>query len=171
LKDQVLIAAGLTALVFVSWRLVVALSNKPAQKGAFVLSPDVLLKPKPFFNEAELLLYNLIRLAVQDQYLVFARVPLWCVLQVEAEGQTRLNLLRHLALKCADLVLVHPGSREVEQIVQLEGVHQEEPGDKARRREIQVAMQAAGVRVTTLNVKSRYTVDQLAQLLGVSVSE
>ena len=96
MKDQVLIAAGLAALVFISWRLVVALSNKPAQKRAFVLSPDVLLKPKPLFNEAELLLYNLIRLAVQDQYLVFARVPLWCVLQVEAEGQTRLNLLRHL---------------------------------------------------------------------------
>ncbi len=80
-------------------------------------------------------------------------------------------MLRHLALKQVDFVLVHPGSRLVEQVVQLEDDPSVDPEDKVRGREIQRIVQAAGIRVTTLKVQPTYTIQQLEQLLGMSDPE
>ena len=91
-----------------------------SQKETFVLPPGVTLRPQPLLTDAELLLYNLIRLAVEDHYFVFARVPLWSVVSVEAEGKARSQVLRQIALKQLDFVLVHPGTKAAEQVVLLE---------------------------------------------------
>jgi len=134
-----------------------------------VLPLGVVLRPQPLLGERELLLYNLIRLAVEDHYLVFARVPLLSFLAVEAEGASRLEVLRHLALKRADVVLVHPGSRVVEQAVQFQdgGSGSEPPTAEASNREVRRILHAAGIRVTTLNIQPAYTVQELERLLGV----
>ncbi|HEX5551203.1 MAG TPA: DUF2726 domain-containing protein, partial [Nitrospira sp.] len=131
----------------------------------------VILRSEPILTERELLLYNLIRLAVEDRYLLFAQVPLWSFLSVDADGDSRTQVLRHLALKRADFILVHPGSRMVEQIVQLEEDSSADPNGAIRGREVQRAALAAGIRVTTLKVQPNYTVQQLEQLLGVSDPE
>jgi hypothetical protein len=41
------------------------------QNDAFVLPTGVTLRPQPLLTDADLLLYNLIRLAVEDHYLSF----------------------------------------------------------------------------------------------------
>jgi len=153
------------------WRIVAAGSSKVRPSGSLSLPSGVTLRPQAFLTDRELLLYNLIRLAVQDRYLVFAQVPLWRMLTVEAEGESRRKVLRYLALKRADYVLVHPGSRIVEQLVQLEVDPLLDPDGAARSHEIQQAVRAAGIRVTTLRAESTYTVQQLEQLLGVSEPE
>ncbi|HTL60615.1 MAG TPA: DUF2726 domain-containing protein [Nitrospira sp.] len=150
------------------WRIFSGRSATGLRSGPFVLPLGAVLRPQPLLGEKELLLYNLIRLAVQDRYLVFAQVPLLSFLAVEAEGDARLDVLRHLALKRADVALVHPGSRVVEQVVQLE----DEPStvDAAARpgRDVQRILQASGIRVTTLNTQPTYTVHELERLLGIS---
>lgn len=153
------------------WRIFPRWFGKTGRSGPFVLSAGVMLQPEPLLTERELLLYNLIRLAVQDRYLLFAQVPLWSFLSVEAEGHARTQVLRHLALKRADFILVHPGSRLVEQVVQLEDDSSAAPDDMTKGREVQKAAQAAGIRVTTLKPQPTYTVQQLEQLLGMSDSE
>jgi hypothetical protein len=163
-----LIAAPLALL---SWRIFSGWSNKTIPSGPFIIPLGVVLRPQPLFTEKELLLYNLIRLAVQDHYLLFAQVPLWSFLSVDAEGEARTQVLRHLALKRADFILVHPGSRMVEQVVQLEEDQSAYPEEMMRGREVQRVLQAAGIRVTTLKVQLTYTVQQLEQLLGVSDPE
>jgi uncharacterized protein DUF2726 len=144
------------------WRIFSGRSRSGSRSKPFVLPLGAVLRPQPLLGERELLLYNLIRLAVEDRYLVFARVPLLSFLAVEAEGEPRLEVLRHLALKRADVLLVHPGSRVVEQAVQFE------EGDS---REIQRLLHAAGIRVTTLKTQPAYTVQELERLLGVSELE
>lgn len=176
----------MTAYGFDSWVLVLILavpalllwrifSRRPAKgprTGAFVLPLGVALRPQPIMGEKELLLYNLIRLAVEDRYLVFVQVPLLSFLAVDAEGDSRLEILRHLALKRADVVLVHPGSRVVEQVVQLEeGDSATNTGGVLPRRDIQRMLHAAGIRVTTLSVRPGYTVQELERLLGMSDQE
>jgi hypothetical protein len=132
----------------------------------------VVLRPQALLGESELLLYNLIRLAAEDRYLVFAQVPLLSFLAVEAEGKARLEVLRRLALKRADVVLVHPGSRVVEQVVQFEaGEPAADPATAYPQREVQRMLHAAGIRVTTLNIQPRYTVQELERLLGMSDSD
>jgi len=165
----VLLAAVPALLV---WKIFSGRSEKRPSSTPFVLPLGVVLRPQPLLGEKELLLYNLIRLAVEDRYLVFAQVPLLTFLSVEAEGDSRLEVLRHLALKRADLVLVHPGSRVVEQVVQLEPVDAEpDTGGGLARSGVQRMLHAAGIRVTTLKIGPSYSVQELERLLGMSDQE
>jgi hypothetical protein len=165
--DNVFIGLAITLLAFLVWRLRGSSTTGPIKKEPFVLPPGITLKPQSLLTDTDLLLYNLIRLAVEDHYLVFARVPLWSVVSVEGEGKARSQVLRQIALKQLDFVLVHPGTKAAEQVVQLEEEFPPQPHEVTRRREVQSVLQAAGITLTTLNPHTSYTVPQLAQLLGV----
>ncbi len=170
--DSWFIALIVAVPALLVWRILSGRARPRVPSGPFVLPLGVVLRPQPLLGERELLLYNLIRLAVEDRYLVFAQVPLLSFLAVEAEGDARLEVLRHLALKRADIVLVHPGSRVVEQVVQFEAEDPaSDPSDAISGRQVQRALHAAGIRVTTLNIQPSYTVQELERLLGMSDPE
>jgi len=169
--ENVFIGLAIACLVFLVWRLKVSSNTGLARTDAFVLPTGVTLRPQPLLTDADLLLYNLIRLAVEDHYLVFPRVPLWSVVSVEAEGAVRSQVLRQIALKQLDFVLVHPGTKAAEQVVLLEDSLPSQPHEVSRRRDIESVLQAAGIALTTLKPHTSYTVPQLAQLLGVSEDE
>ena len=169
--ENLFIGMGIVLLAFLVWRLKYSLTERPIGKRPFVLPPGVTLRPQPLLTDTDLLLYNLIRLAVEDHYLVFARVPFWSVVTVEAEGTVRSQVLRQIALKQLDFVLVHPGTKATEQVVLVEEDSPPQPQEITRRREIQSVLQAAGITLTTLNPHTSYTVSQLAQLFGVDNGE
>lgn len=169
--EIVFIVLGIAFLAVLVWRLRGSSSSGPVGKEGFVLPSGVTLRPQPLLTDTDLMLYNLIRLAVEDHYLVFARVPLWSVVSVEAEGKARSQVLRQIALKQLDFVLVHPGTKAAEQVVLLEDGFPPQPHEIIRRREIQSVLQAAGITLTTLKPHTSYTVLQLAQLFGVSDEE
>ncbi|MFI5223593.1 MAG: hypothetical protein ACHQX3_05000, partial [Nitrospirales bacterium] len=77
--ENIFIGLAIVLLAFLVWRWRVSSTNMPVKKATFVLPPNITLRPQPLLTDAELLLYNLIRLAVEDHYFVFARVPLWSV--------------------------------------------------------------------------------------------
>ena len=166
---SIVIVIGL--LGFLVWRLKGSSTTGPSGREPFVLPSGVTLRPQPLLTDTDLLLYNLIRLAVEDHYLVFARVPLWAVVSVEAEGKIRSQVLRQIALKQLDFVLVHPGTKSAEQVVLLEDDSPPQPREVIRRGEIQSVLQAAGITLITLKPHASYTVLQLAQLFGVSDDE
>lgn len=159
--------ALLTSLAFLAWRLKISSAVEPVRKELFTLPPGVTLRPQPLLNDTDLLLYNLIRLAVEDHYLVFARVSLWSIVSVEAERTTRSQVLRQIALKQLDFVLVHPGTKTANHVVLLEESSPPQPHEVTRKQEIQSVLQAAGIPLTILSPNTSYTVPQLAQLLGV----
>ena len=163
--EYVFIGLAIAFLAFLVWRRRVSSPSAPVKKEPFVLPPGITLHPQPLLTDTDLLLYNLIRLAVEDHYLVFARVPLWSVVSVEAEGKVRSQVLRQIALKQLDFVLVHPGTKAAEQVVLLEEGFPPHPHEVTRRQEIQSVLQAAGITLTTLKPHTSYTVPQLAQLL------
>ena len=169
--ENICIGLVITFLAFLIWRLRVWSTRGPVRKEIFVLPPGVTLHPQPLLTDTDLLFYNLIRLAVEDHYLVFARVPLWSVVSIESEGKARSQVLRQIALKQLDFVLVHPGTKVAEQVVLLEEGSPPQPDEVARRRNIQSVLQAAGIALTTLKPHTSYTVPQLAQLLGVGDDE
>ena len=169
--ENVYISLVIAFLVFLIWRLRVSSASGPVSKETFVLPPGVTLRPQPLLTDTDLLLYNLIRLAVEDHYLVFARVPLWSVVSVEAEGKARSQVLRQIALKQLDFVLVHPGTKVAEQVVLIEEGVPPQPLEVTRRRETHAVLQAAGITLTTLKSHTSYTVPQLAQLFGVGDDE
>ena len=163
--------ALLISLSFLAWRVKTSATTEPTKKEPYVLPPEVILRRQPLLTDADLLLYTLIRLAVEDHYLVFARVPLWSVVSVEAERTTRSQVLRQIALKQLDFVLVHPGTKTADHVVLLEEGSPPQPHEVTRKQEIQSVLQAAGITSTTLSPNMSYTVPQLAQLLGVSYDD
>jgi hypothetical protein len=169
--ENLFIGLTIALLAFLVWRLKTSSTAGPAGQELFVLSPSVTLRPQPLLTDNDLLLYNLIRLAVEDHYLVFARVPLWSVVSVEAEGKIRSQVLRQIALKQLDFVLVHPGTKAAEQVVLIEEGSPLQPEEIARKQEIQTILKAAGITLTTLKSHTSYTVPQLAQLFRVSDEE
>lgn len=171
MMENIGIGLAIASLVFLIWRLTMSSSGESARKESLVIPPGVTLRPQPLLTDTDLMLYNLIRLAVEDHYLVFARVPLWSVVSVEAEGKIRSQVLRQIALKQLDFVLVHPGTKAAEQVVLLEEGFPPQPHEVTRTREIQAILQAAGITLTTLKPNTSYTVPQLAQLLGVGEDE
>jgi hypothetical protein len=166
--DSWVLAVILAVIGLLLWRIFFWRFRPASRPKPFVLPLAVALRPQPLLGERELLLYNLIRLAVEDRYLVFTHVPLLSFLTVEAEGEPRLEVLRHLALKRADVVLVHPGSRIVEQVVQWEDEAASTPEDGRQGREVQRILHAAGIGVTMLSLQPSYTVQELERLLGIS---
>ena len=169
--EYILIILAIAFLAFLIWRLMISSTSRAVRSETFILPPGVILRPQPLLTNTDLLLYNLIRLAVEDHYLVFAMVPLWAVISVEAEGTVRSQVLRQIALKQLDFVLVHPGTKAAEQVVLLEDGIPPQPHEVTRRRDIQSVLQAAGIALTTLKSHTSYTVPQLAQMLGVGDDE
>ena len=169
--ENVFIGLAIAFLAFLVWRLRISSTTGPVREETFVLPPGVTLRPQPLLTDTDLLLYNLIRLAVEDHYLVFASVPLWSVVSIEAEGKARTQVLRQIALKQLDFVLVHPGTKAAEQVVLLEEGFPPQPHEVTRRRDVQSVLQAAGITLTILNPHTSYTVPQLAQLLGINDDE
>jgi hypothetical protein len=164
------ILAGAGALLVLSWWLAARSRKADRRPAAFALPPGVAIAAAPLLTEAEGSLYNLMRMAVQEHYLVFAQVPLWSFVSVEAMGAARSQVLSHMALKRVDFVLVHPGSRQVEQVVQIETASPR-PHQAERQRVIESVLDAAGIKLVTLRSDKSYTIPDLAGLLGLDPAE
>ncbi|ULA65698.1 MAG: hypothetical protein LZF86_240090 [Nitrospira sp.] len=161
-------ALVLVALVLLLWKRNPSSDKRKGLEPVFPVGTTV--TPASLLTEQEVLLYNLIRLAVQDQYLVFSQVPLWAVVHIAATGEVRAQAFRQIALKRVAFVLVHPGSRQVEQVVQVEDSGMRGRQDD-RQRVIESVLDAAGIKLVTLRVQKSYTVPALASLLGCEPDE
>lgn len=160
------IATGVVVLLI--WKRSAASGGVKGQGPVFPAGTKV--AASPLLTEQEVLLYNLIRLAVQDQYLVFSQVPLWAFVRIDAVGEIRAQAFRQIALKRVAFVLVHPGTRQVEQVVQVEDVASRGSQDN-RQRVIESVLDGAGIKLVTLRMQRSYTVAALAALLGCEPDE
>lgn len=143
-----------------------ASDRKPTE--APPIPQSLLLRAQPLLTQTEATFYNLIRLAVQEQFLVFAQVPVWCLVEVLAgEPGARSTLLNQIAFKRVQFVLVHPGTLQVARVVELDDPAEPSPRRDARERLLDAVFQRARIPVVRLNARHEYTVAVLAGLLGV----
>jgi hypothetical protein len=133
---------------------------------------DVSIQAQPLLTEPEASFYNLLRLAVQDQYLVFAQVPLWCLVEVSTSDRTaRASFMRKAALKRVDFVLVHPGTRTAVKVVELEDPALASIQRRARNRLVDMTLKAAGIDCIRLTAPLPHTVPALASLLDIEIDD
>lgn len=144
--------------------------RRKKQLSPFVIPPGVTVESARFLADDEVALYNLLQMAVQEHYLVFCQVPLWSFVTVEAAGKMRAHVLRQIALKRVDFVLVHPGSCRVERVVQIERESSDEH-QADRRRVIESVLDAAGIKLTTLQPKKTHSLPDLTARLGITAEE
>jgi hypothetical protein len=140
--------------------------------GLPAIPPGVRIEPQPLLTKAEAALYNLMRVAVQEQLFIFAQVPVWCLVDVRAaESGPRGQVLSQLAFKRVQFVLVHPGSLRVTKVVEFEDPEEVSSQKQARERLLDAVFSRAGIPIIRLNVHMEYSVAGLAGLLGVAPAE
>jgi hypothetical protein len=151
------------------WALARRRSN--GRQPAIVLDSDTAVTLKPLLSEAQARFYNLLRLAVEDRYLVFAHVPLWCVVNVPMpERGARRSLLSRLALKRATFVLVHPGTRLAEKVVEWKEENAPEPSGERTDPLLETVLKSAGVQLVTIHADDAHTTADLVTLFDLGDS-
>ena len=140
----------------------------PKPREAPIIPSDILLQAQPLLTQTEAALYNLLCLAVKEHFLVFAQVPLWCLVDIRAGNRaSRSAFLQQVAFKRAQFVVVHPGTLRVERVVELDDPADLSPQKQARDRLFDAIFRQARIPVVRLDTQQEYTVAVLAGLLGV----
>jgi hypothetical protein len=163
---------GLLVVLLLWWAtiLLTKLSTRKVADGTSI-PPGLELTAQPFMTKAEAAFYNVLRLAVQDEYLLFAQVPLWCLVNVHGPNpKTRVKFLGQIALKRIDFVLVHPGTLTVAKVIEME----EDPPctqRQVRNQLVEDTLKAAGIDVLRLTLNRIYTIPDLAAALDIEPTE
>ncbi len=168
MTDVIVIGGGALLIVIGLWAWVRGRpATVPIEEDQEVLT-GVSIEPQPILSDVALSLFNLIKLAVEDRYLVFVQIPVWSLIAVNTADQSvRSRLLRKLALRRVDFALVHPGTRAAHKVVLLDG--QGGTAEARRRRDqlIGSVLKMAGIDVVWLNAGLTYSVAALAEALGL----
>ena len=167
------LAFGGLLVVLLFWWATILLTKLSARRASQEsrVPAGLSLTPQPFMSKDEAAFYNVLRLAVQDDYLLFAQVPLWCLVEVSAGPEkTKGSFLGRIAFKRVDFVLIHPGTLGVAKVIELEG------GDRSAQRQtrnrlVEDTLKAAGIEVVRLSLSRTYTIADLAVVLDIEAPE
>lgn len=167
------LALGALLAVLLLWWVTILLTKlaagKPYRQAPIPVGLE--LTAQPFMTKAEAAFYNVLRLAVQDEYFLFSQVPLWCLVNVTAKHpKTRLAFLGQIALKRVDFVLVHPGTLTVVKVIETE---EDPPSAQRQSRNDLVAetLRAVGIDMLWLPLNRIYTIPELAASLDIDPLE
>jgi Protein of unknown function (DUF2726) len=167
---KILVISAIGLAVILLWRYLARARRRKKRTTPFAIPPGVTIGSTRLLEEEEVALYSLLQMAVQERYLVFSQVPLWSFVEVEAEAEVRSDLLREMALKRVDFVLVHPGSCRVEWVVQIER-ESSQPHQDERQHVIESVLDAAGIKLTKLQPKKNLSLPDLTARLGITAEE
>lgn len=128
----------------------------------------VSVRAQPLLTKEEAAFYNLLKLTVQDRYLVLAQVPVWCLVDVHAQDhRARAAFLNQIALRRVDFVLVHPGTLATEKIIELDDPALPAAQKEARNTLIDGVFKEAGIPLVRLRNPGSLTAPALAAALGL----
>ena len=128
----------------------------------------VSLQAQPLLTKDEAAFYNLLKLTVEDRYLVFAQVPVWCLLDVQSKDpKARATFFNMIALRRVDFVLVHPGTLATEKIIELNDPAVPVAQREDRNKLIDGVFKEAGIALVRLQNPGSYSAPTLAAALGL----
>ena len=162
-----LLLALIVVIVWVAW-------NRPSQPAIQMdtLPGTTAVMPRAILSKGEATLFNLIRLAVQDSYLVYAKLPVSNLVTVTEEDQDiRRMLLQTLQSARVDVALIHPGT--LHPIIGIKFVKNGGLSTQSHDRDqlVDAVLQAAGIQVIPVEVNTTYTVAKLVEMLGLGEPE
>ncbi|MER3421854.1 MAG: hypothetical protein C4293_00115 [Nitrospiraceae bacterium] len=165
-------AGGLTALI-VFWigKTWLGRSSDLTGHQKSLIPSGISLVALPLLSKDEASFYNVLRLTVQDEYLVFGQIPLWCLIDIKSlSRRAKTAFLAKIALKRVDFVLVHPGTLTVAKVIELESKTDDSPHRQARNRLIEETLKRAGIELVRVPMQS-YTMPELAAILDIEPME
>ena len=140
--------------------------------GMTAASSESEVTARSLMTPEEATLFNLIRLAAQDFFLVLVKLPVLQVVSVvDTDEEARKALMRTIQPVRLDVVLAHPGTLQTVIVVHLQ--HDKPEGQRTEKRDQVVAtvLKAAGIKVVGLRLNQSYSVEQVVELLGLAEDE
>ncbi len=132
---------------------------------------SVSIRSQPLLTKDEAAFYNLLKLTVEDRYLVLAQVPVWCLVEVTGKDQKALAaFLNSIALRRVDFVLIHPGTLATVKIIELDDPVVPAAQMEARNKLIDSVFKEAGITLVRLKNPGAYSAPTLAAALGLQGS-
>jgi hypothetical protein len=128
----------------------------------------VSLQAQPLLTKEEAAFYNLLKLTVEDRYLILAQVPVWCLVDVQSKDpKARSAFLNTIALRRVDFVLVHPGTLATFTIIELDDPAIPKAQKESRNKLIDGVFKEAGIPLVRLQNPGSFTAPTLAAKLGL----
>jgi hypothetical protein len=128
----------------------------------------VTIRSQPLLTKDEAAFYNLLKLTVEDRYLVLAQVPVWCLIDVQSrDPKARASFLNRIALRRVDFVLIHPGTLATFKIVELDDPAVPPAQKEGRNKLIDGVFKEVGIPLVRLKNPGTYTAPTLAAALGL----
>ncbi len=165
----VLLVVGVGVLLRWVW-------HRPASKDpTFRLvsdSGDVVVTPRPVLSSEEATLFNLVKLAVQDHFLVLGKLSVLQLVSFPDKNEgARRALMRSLQPVRLDMVLVHPGTLQAQIVIKFRQDKDESVKGDERERLMETVLKAAEIQLVFLSLGRTYSVVQLAEMLGLAQDE
>ncbi len=127
---------------------------------------------RPLMTPDEATLFNLIRLAAQDYFLVLVKLPVLQVVSVvDHDEEARKALMRTIQSFRLDVVLVHPGTLQTVTVVHFQTHEPEVKRPEKRDQVVDTVLKAAGIKVVRLQLGQSYSVEQVVAILGLAEEE
>jgi len=135
-------------------------------------SPESEVTARSIMTAEEATLFNLIRLAAQDYFLVLVKMPVLQVISVaDKDEEARKSLLRMIQPVRLDVVLAHPGTLQAVTVIHFQNEENEEKRQEKRHQIVDTVLKAAGINVIGLRLNQSYSVDHVIALLGLAENE
>ena len=127
---------------------------------------------RPLMTPEEASLFNLIRLAAQDYFLVLVKLPILQVVSVaDKDEEARRALMRTIQSVRLDVVLAHPGTLQTVTVVNFQKGEQEGQQPGKRDHVVATVLEAAGITEVVLQLNQTYSVEHVTKLLGLAEDE
>ncbi|MGD9850685.1 MAG: DUF2726 domain-containing protein [Nitrospirales bacterium] len=164
-----LLVIGVGVLLHWIWR-------RPASKESPMMIPsesgETVVSPRQILSSEEATLFNLVKLAAQDHFLVLGKLSLLQLVSfLEKDEEARRALMRNIQTLRLDVVLVHPGTRQAQTVIKFRKEKEGSAGVDERERLMETILKSAGIRLVGLSVDQTYSVEQLVGLLGLAEEE
>ena len=135
-------------------------------------SGETVVSSRPVLSSEEATLFNLVKLAVQDHFLVLGKLSLLQLVSfLDKDEEARRALMRNLQPIRLDMVLVHPGTRQAQTVIRFRQEKEESVMVDERERLMETVLKAAGIGLVALSLAQTYSVEQLVGLLGLAEEE
>lgn len=133
------------------------------------LPKGLTFKSQPLLTKDQATFYNLLRLAVEDQYLVFAQVPLWSLVSVFAKEPQDIGMatsfMNRISKQRIDFVLIHPGTLSPAKVIEFEKGEMGSESRALRAQLVQQVFEATGIECIRLDAQQAFTVQSLAHIV------
>ncbi len=166
------LAALLLGVVFVLqwvWRRPLAkdaFSDGTSDSGESEVTARAIMTPE------ESTLFNLVRLAAQDYFLVLVKMPILQVISVtDNDEEARKALMRRIQSARLDVVLAHPGTLQTVTVIHFQKNEEQQHRIEKRAQIVDTVLKAANITVVRLQVNQSYSVEQVVQILGLADDE